>query len=169
MQMIDDPVGKTKFEALYIKYRGLMYHVAYQLLRNEPDAEDAVQQSFLSLLRNLDKVQQVDSSETRAYVTIIAEHKAIDIIREKQRLTTVELEDNVYGIAFQPPGDHGYGDAIAALPAQYREVLLLRHAQGYSTREVAEILEISYEAARKLLYRAKEALRNQLGKEDATV
>ena len=59
--------------------------------------------------------------------------------------------------------------AIAHLPAQYREVLLLRHAQGYSTREVAEILELNYDAARKLLYRAKIALKDQLEKEGMSV
>ncbi len=168
-QMIEDPDSRTKFEKIYMQYRGVMYHVAYQVLRNEQDAEDAVQQAFLSILKNLDKVRRVDGPETRAYVTIIAEHKAVDMIRQRGRLTTMEFEEGVYGIAFQPPGDHGIGDAMAGLPAQYREALLLRHAQGYTTQEVAEILELSYEAARKLLYRAKEALKKQLGKEGISI
>lgn len=169
LQMISEPAEKGKFESLYMKYRGMMYHVAFQILHNQADAEDAVHQAFLSILKNMGKIRQVDSPDTRAYVTIITERKAIDTIRDRKRVSLVEYEETMYGIAFEPPGDHGIGDAIAHLPAQYREVLLLRHAQGYSTREVAEILELNYDAARKLLYRAKLALKDQLEKEGMSV
>ena len=111
LQMISEPADKSKFESLYMKYRGMMYHVAYQILRNEADAEDAVHQAFLSILKNMDKIRQVDSPDTRAYVTIITERKAIDTIRDRKRVSLVEYEETMYGIAFEPPGDHGIGDA----------------------------------------------------------
>ena len=46
METADD---RTRFEALYLAYRGLMYHVAYHILKNPQDAEDAVHQSFVKL------------------------------------------------------------------------------------------------------------------------
>lgn len=168
-QMIDSPEDKTKFEQLYLTYRGLMYNVAYQILQHEHDAEDAVHQAFLSMLKNIGKISQVNCPKTRAYAVIIVERKAIDIIRNRKHLSDAEFDENTFGIEIPLPGDHGIHAAIAQLPAQYREVLLLRHGQGYSTREVAQLLDLSYEAARKLLYRAKIALKNQLEKDGAAI
>ena len=63
-----------------------------------------------------------------------------------------------------PCGD-ALADAMGRLPPRYREALLLRHACGYSTRETAALLELSFAAAQKLLYRAREALRAELERE----
>ena len=50
LQMIESDEDKSKFEQLYIMYKGLMFHVAMKILKNEFDAEDAVHQAFLSLI-----------------------------------------------------------------------------------------------------------------------
>lgn len=168
-QMIDCPEDKTKFEQLYLTYRGLMYNVAFQILHNEHDAEDAVHQAFLSMLKNVGKISQVNCPKTRGYAVIIVERKSIDIIRGRRTLSEGEFDESLFGFSFPLPGDGGLSDAIARLPAQYREVLLLRHAHGYDTREVAELLDVSYEAARKLLYRSKTALKILLEKEGITL
>lgn len=168
-QMIDCPEDKTKFEQLYLTYRGLMYNVAFQILHNEHDAEDAVHQAFLSMLKNVGKISQVNCPKTRGYAVIIVERKSIDIIRGRRTLSEEEFDESLFGFSFPLPGDGGLSDAIARLPAQYREVLLLRHTHGYDTREVAELLDVSYEAARKLLYRAKTALKILLEKEGITL
>lgn len=169
VQMLESQDEKTKFEQLYLKYRNAMYYAADQILQNQQDAEDAVQQAFLSIIKNMDKIHGVDSAETYGYVVIIAERKAIDLIRQRGHFSAMDFESACFGVTMDVPGDGGVGDAIARLPAQYREVLLLRHAHGYSTKEISEILELSYEAARKLLYRAKIALKNQLDKEGAAL
>ena len=64
-----------------------------------------------------------------------------------------------------PPCGDTLADAMGRLPPRYREALLLRHACGYSTRETAALLELSFAAAQKLLYRARDALRAELEKE----
>ena len=46
LQMIDTPEERSKFEQIYLEYKGLMFHVAYDILHNEQDAEDAVHQGF---------------------------------------------------------------------------------------------------------------------------
>lgn len=55
LQMIESDEDKSKLEQLYIMYKGLMFHVAMKILKNEFDAEDAVHQAFLSLIENLKK------------------------------------------------------------------------------------------------------------------
>jgi sigma-70 region 2 family protein len=44
---------RTKFETIYLAYRGLMYHVAYYILKNPQDAEDVVHQSFVKLAERM--------------------------------------------------------------------------------------------------------------------
>lgn len=167
LQMIESKQDRSKFEQLYEKYKGLMFYVANQVLHNESDAEDAVHEAFVSLLKNLQKISDVERPETRSYVIVTAERKAIDVLRVRQRAPVLELNEAVRGLELPLPGDSGLADAMAKLPARYREVLLLRYDSGFSTREIAQILDLKREAAQKLLWRAKGALQKQLEQEDS--
>ena len=67
------------------------------------------------------------------------------------------------GIMVSLPDDgDDLAQAMAKLPRRYQDILLLRYDNGYSTRELAKMLGMSYAAVRKLLWRAKEALRESL-------
>lgn len=96
--MIESDEDKSKFEQLYIMYKGLMFHVAMKILKNEFDAEDAVHQAFLSLIENLKKISDVKCPKTRTYIVIITERKAIDIIRSRSKLVDMEFWESTYGI-----------------------------------------------------------------------
>ena len=64
LQMIDTSEDRSKFEQLYLEYRGLMFHAANQILHNEQDAEDAVHQAFLSIAQHIQNIDQPISPET---------------------------------------------------------------------------------------------------------
>ena len=53
VQMIETPQDKSKFEAIYEEYYGLMYHTAYKYLKHEQDAEDAVHHAFVKIAENI--------------------------------------------------------------------------------------------------------------------
>ena len=59
LQMIDAPEDKHKFEILYMKYRGLMFYIANQILTNKQDAEDAVHTAFVSIAENIQKIDNL--------------------------------------------------------------------------------------------------------------
>ena len=162
LQMIESEEDRSKFEALYTRYRNLMFSVALKILRDSYDAEDAVHQAFVSVIDHLDKVGEVDCPATRSFVVIITENKAIDLIRSRKHLSGEELVESLCGIEIPLPGDGGLADAMAKLPARYREVLLLRYDSGYSTRELADMMDITESSMQKLIWRAKTALRRQL-------
>ena len=162
LQMIESEEDKSKFEKLYNQYRHLMFSVANKILDNQFDAEDAVHQAFVSIIDNLDKIKEVDCPKTKAYVVIITENKAIDIIRSKKHIIEDELIDTLYGIEIPMPGDGGLADAMAKLPARYREVLLLRFDNGYKTKEIAKMMNMTEGSMQKLIWRAKDALHKQL-------
>lgn len=162
LQTLETPDEKAKFEALYRTYCGLMVAVAMKLLGNRADAEDAVHQAFLSILKNMDKISQVDCLKTKSYVVIITEHKALDLLRARKKALPRDFEEEPIGVTIPPPGEDELAAALAKLPARYREILLLHYHHGYSRKELAQMLELSYVAVQQLLWRAKDALRKQL-------
>ena len=162
LQISENAEDQNRFQMLYERYRGLMFWRAMQILQNENDAEDAVQQAFLSILEHFEKVSSVDCPKTRAYVVIIAESKAIDLLRIRKHLAyDVELE-TLPGPEIMITDGSELAQAMARLPARYRQVLLLRYDIGYSTRELAKLFSMTEMTTQKLLWRAKRALENEL-------
>ena len=166
LQMIETEEDRVKFKELYERYRGWMFHAANQILRNQDDAEDAVHEAFVTIIKNLEKIGEIDCPKTRSFIVIIVESKAIDIYRKrKRRKETVsydELVDVIAGTEVSLPGDNGLADALVKLNPRYREVILLRHDNGYTTKEIAKIYGMTPSAVEKLLWRAKNALQRQL-------
>ena len=91
LQMIDTPDDRSKFEQIYLEYRGLMFHVANEILHNEQDAEDAVHQAFVNVAKNMEKIGSPNCPKTKGYVVTIAENKAIDLYRRRKRHQMLEL------------------------------------------------------------------------------
>lgn len=166
LQMIDTPEDRSKFEFLYMEYCGLMFHVANKILHNEQDAEDTVHQAFLKVAENIEKIGDPKCPKTQGYIVTIAENKAIDLYRRRQKRQVVELSDDLPGVTAIYEGENTLAACILKLPARYREVILLRYYQGYSVKEVAAILGLSLSAASKLNQRAKNRLRELYEKED---
>lgn len=166
LQMLETDADKSKFERIYVQYRGLMLRVANSILHNEQDAEDTIHQAFLAILNNLDKISAVDCPETQSYIVIITEHKAIDLIRDRKKVVNIGDDETELGLEVPMPGDSPLADALAKLPPRYREVLLLRFDNGYSTREIAAMLGMEHGAVQKLIWRAKDALEKHM-EEDA--
>lgn len=158
LQQIDEHHDKDKFEKIYRKYYKLMFYVANQVLHNRHDAEDAVHGAFINIAENIMKIDEVECPKTQNYVVTIAEHKAIDIYRKKQRFLEVETNEEVEGISVEYDGENQLARCILQLPVRYKEIILLRYYQGFSTKEMAQILGITESNASKLLQRAKAKL-----------
>lgn len=162
MQMIETEEDCSKFEQVYLMYRGLMFHVAMNILHNESDAEDAVHQAFISIIENIHRVSDPNCPKTRAYAVIIAERKAIDIYRQRATDNTVSFDEANCGMEIEPPGDHGLADSMARLPTRYREVLLLHYYNGFSVREIAKAMGMKKGTVQKMIWRAKTALQKEM-------
>lgn len=164
LAVIDEPAQKTKFETVYHQYRGLMYYVAYRILNNASDAEDAVHDAFIKIAENMKKISDPVCPKTQSYVVTIVENKAIDLYRRKQRLGALPLEETEE-LSVSPQEPMGLAECILKLPPNYRQVILLKYHQGFSCEEIAAMLGITLSAAQKLDQRAKEKLRQIAEKE----
>ena len=159
LQAIDDPEDRTRFEAMYSAYRGLMFHAANRILQNPQDAEDAVHLAFLSLANH--RLPAELGPQARHLAAVTAERKAIDLYRARKRRPETELEENLPGCA-PPPSDGTLAGAMAALPPRYRETLLLKYYNGYSAAEIGELLGTTAANVRQILARAKRKLAEEL-------
>lgn len=162
LQAIDDPQDRTRFEAMYSAYRGLMFHVANRVLQNPQDAEDAVHLAFLSLASC--RLPSELGPQARHLAAVTAERKAIDLYRAQKRRPEVALgeeEESLPGCA-PPPSDGTLAGAMAALPPRYREALLLKYYNGYSAAEIGDLLGTTAANARQIIARAKKKLAEEL-------
>ena len=165
LQMIDSSEDRSKFEQIYIEYRELMFYVANRILDNDQDAEDAVHEAFVNVAENIQKIGEPKCPKTKGFVVTVVENKAIDLYRKRKRRQIVELTEEIRGFSPVYEGQNALTACILKLPARYREVILLRYHQGYSVKEVASILGISFAAASKLDQRAKNKLKDLYEKE----
>lgn len=147
---------RPKLERLYLEYRSVMFCAANEILHNEHEAEDAVQQAFMKIAENLDKVPDELSNKTKAFVVTIAENTAIDRYRKLKRHGDCELCEQSCGIEANSADE--LVSCILKLPARYRQFILLKYYHGYSTREIAKLLGMSSAAASKTAQRAKQRL-----------
>lgn len=168
LQTLDSPRCRQRFEAVYTACKGRMLALARRYLPVREDAEDAVHQAFVSLAERFDRLERLSDAELEAYMVVVVERKAIDILRRQARQSSLPFDENMPLVMPAPCGSP-LADAMGRLAPRCREALLLRYGYGYSTRETASLLGVSVAAAQKALQRAKHALQAELEREEATI
>jgi RNA polymerase sigma-70 factor (ECF subfamily) len=150
--------------ALVDQYAGALYRVAYSVLRNSTDAEDAVQEAFLRVLRHRDTLAEV--RDQRVWLIRIVWNVALD---RKRRAKTRPETDDVSELARVLPSTGLSAEELAAaaehhahvlgcveqLPAKEREVLLLSAFEELTSVEIAAVLDITESSVRSRLFRAR--------------
>ncbi len=172
------------FEALTTRHEQRVYSLAMRMLRQEQDAEDVTQQTFLSALENLQNFRGEAGFST--WLLRIASHAALKVIRKHRGLDTVSLEEAT------EPSDQSdtiphpefiadwrqspeklvqtreiqrlLDEALGQLDEKHRLVFLLRDVEGLSVKETAETLGLSEANTKVRLLRARLQLREQLTK-----
>ncbi len=172
-----DENTRLKAERLYEKYRCLMFSEAYKILQDKQHAEDAVQQSFIKIIKNMHKIDENNCPRTRNFMVIICVNVAKSIYNKSLYLNkhdyTVENMDADIADTGNDPLDilvdkdsvKQVTKAIEALSPIYRDILLLKRAYGYSQKEIAELMELPEETVKKRLARARKMLSQVLERE----
>ncbi|WP_343097458.1 RNA polymerase sigma factor, partial [Clostridioides difficile] len=93
LAMLELEEDKIKFEKIYEKYRQIMFYVANKILKDDHLSEDAVHNAFLRIIKNIDKIDEVDSPRTKAFIVIIVERIAIDFYRKRKREKVSDIEE----------------------------------------------------------------------------
>ena len=150
------------FGALVDSYEGKLYNVALQITRSREDAMDATQSAFV---KAYEKLHTFDPSyRFFSWIYRIAINEALNLTRRKGAATSAEL-DSLLG-PDDPERDtidreavrHLYA-ALDGLSPEHRAVIVLKHLQGLSYRETAEVLDISEDRVKSRLFTARKRLR----------
>jgi RNA polymerase sigma-70 factor, ECF subfamily len=156
--------GDDALAALVDQYASSLYRVAYSVLRNPADAEDAVQETFLRVLRHRDSLGEV--RDHRVWLIRIVWNIVLD---RKRRAKTRPETDDVSELARVLPSTGLSAEELAAaaqhhahvlacvetLPVKEREVLMLSAFEELTSVEIAEVLNITESSVRSRLFRAR--------------
>lgn len=156
-------------EAAVREHARLVYRIAYSVLRNPADAEDAAQEVFLRMLRYGRKISRI--SDQKAWLARITWRVAVER-RGKIAKTTAGAEQPVESlvscghsadrILLEQERTAVLERLISALPPPLRDVVVLSTLQEIAPLEVASMLGISEAAVRSRAFRAREILRGKL-------
>ena len=152
-------------EALYALYEQKMYYEAYRVLRDEYLAEDAVQEAFLRLIRNRDKLGDCDSLRVRRYVYKTVRCAALDIYRKqkKNRENFCEWDERAEKVCFEESLDtNTLLSVLNELPQKYFFVIKCLFFDGLTAKETAAVLKISEACVRKRCERARKLLKEKI-------
>ena len=151
------------FERLYRKHAGDVYRYALVVLRNQADAEDVTQTTFLNAYRAMEKGERPRSPEN--WLIAIAHNVCRQRFRQSQRRPTeVVYEDELAETIVEEDAlsAEDIRRALGHLSFNQRSALVMRELEGRSYQEIAEILGVTLSAVETLIFRARRALREQL-------
>ena len=160
LQMLDTPEEKMRFEQIYLKYRGLMYHVADSILHDHQEAEDAVHNAFMKIIKNFSKFQNTPAKDLAPQITVIARNEAISLLRKKPDAAQLEDWTGLAETSETVSDYHSLVDSFTRLPQTYRAVMEMKLLLGYSDGEIAAKLGLSKTAVSTRVSRGRQLLRD---------
>ena len=169
---------RDAYRLLVERHSRNIFRVAYRVLNNEQDADEVVQETFLRAFRALGKFEQRSVFSTWIYR--IAMNCALDMKKKAKRrvgeLTIAEEPEPESGevqvesksvpqdrVVFSDRVRREVEQAMQQLTGVERAAFTLRHLEGHSIEEIAEILEIEQNAAKNRIFRAVKKMREALG------
>ncbi len=169
LMTIENNQSKDILENIYLKYHKKMYYIAYEVLKNEHDAQDVVQTSIIKLLKYIDKINDVECNETKSLIATIVRHTAIDLYRKKKKQPLINYEKassladesapSLDDMVIRLSDAKMLAEQLSKLKSEYADILTLKYYYDFDDKEIAKILGISYGNVRIRLNRAKTKLK----------
>jgi len=157
---------EKQFHSEYLSLSEALYRVAFYILEDQQEAEDALQELFLKLWKNRDCLDGIRNA--KAYAMTLLRNLCLDRIRKASRISDEEVPEDI-GNGFDP--DRAMDEkerlekvlaAIKSLPDKQRKVLTLRTIEGLSYEEITERTGMNYLTLRVMLSRARRTLKNTI-------
>ena len=171
---------QAAFTELVRRYEGKVYQLALRLTGNQMDANDVIQEVFLSVYQKLHTFR--GQAAFSSWLYRITANASFAKLNQRKRAAAVSIDDVMPAVEGQSPGGTfsewsqkpdtilfnqearaALEKAINDLPEEFRTVVILRDVENQSNQEVAEILNLSVAAVKSRLHRARLALRRTLG------
>lgn len=162
------------FESLILSCKGKAYNIACRYMKNEEDAMDVLQESFIKIYRHLDKFNEQSQFDTWVYRIVV--NAANDMLRKnksKSPMDSIYKNDDYEDVVIDIPDKSSRPDQLLEQKEEsnyilqclekvghdHKEILILRDIRGFSYDEIAEILECSMGTVKSRLSRARQNLK----------
>ncbi len=155
---------------VYNRYYKAMYNIAYRIVKDSFEAEDIMQDSFLTAFTKLDSLK--DTLTFGSWLKRIVTNNSIYHYKKNSKYDEVPLDDVLYKVEDSDGITSDYEltnlkakqvlETMKSLKDSYRVSLTLHLIEGYDYEEISDILNISYANCRTTISRAKESLRHKL-------
>ena len=175
LAIVETPDERSLFEQIYYTYRKQMFFVANGILDDENLAEDALQEAFLGIAKQITLFRDMPEQNRKAYVLTAAKNAAINIGKQEQRIKQYHTgfdeaaissySDQVLEEQIFRETNQGLHSVISKLPTFQRDILMLRYANNMNCAQIAIALKKKPSTVRKELSRARKALRSGCKKE----
>lgn len=162
---LESDEDRELFVFIYEHYRARMEQTAIRILGLQSDAEDALQNTFMQVIRHFEKVYLIPREELIFWLISIVKNESLMILRKRKKEIQFENWDLVTEIAEDVTSYNELVDLFRNLPETYRSVLEMKILLGYTDREIAEHLNISETAVSTRASRGRELLRKIMEKE----
>ncbi len=155
---------------VYNRYYKAMYNIAYRIVKDSFEAEDIMQDSFLTAFTKLESLK--DTATFGSWLKRIVTNNSIYHYKKNSKYEEVNLDDVLYKVENNDGVISDYEftnlkarqvlETMKSLKENYRISLTLQLIEGYDYEEISEIMNISYANCRTTISRAKESLRHKL-------
>lgn len=153
------------FKKVFLPYHQKLYRVAYRIVQNTANAEDIVQDTYIKLWNKRDEMNGIDNPE--AFAVIILRNTCLDYLRKTKNDYHTSYEADIPESVSLPAQIELQDDAkyvkhlINKLPDQQRQVIMLKHWDGYSDEEIEGMTGLSPGNVRTILSRARKTIKEQ--------
>jgi RNA polymerase sigma-70 factor (ECF subfamily) len=160
------PAERPPFAEIVRQHQGMVFSIAWHLLRDRALAEELAQDVFLQLHRHLDELQS--PAHVAFWLKKVACHRAIDCARRRKLRPQVNIEDVPEPSTPAAPADPLLSEMlrrlIGSLPEKQRMALILRYQEDMDPAEIAEVLKVPVRTIKSQLQRSLATLRQKLSR-----
>lgn len=149
--------------SLYKRHVDMVYQICLMLLKNVPDAEDAVQTVFRRVMERTEPFQSPDHE--KAWLITTARNECRNQLRHWWRRSRAD-ESELDKLSWEQPEDGELWELVLSLPEQERMAVYLCYYQGYAAGEAAELMGKNPSTVRSWLFRARRRLKDLLEEAD---
>lgn len=165
LAMLETDEDRQRFAELYSQCSGVIEKTAKRILKNQHDAEDAVQNAFMQIIRHFEKVYKIPCDDLPFWCISIVKNEANMILRKRNKTVPLEEWDAAIGDAEMASAYHDIVKLFSRIPETYRAALEMRILLDYSGKEIADHLGISETAVNTRISRGRALLRELVEKE----
>ncbi len=168
---------QSAFRTLVEKYETRAFWIAYHMVGHVEDAQDVVQEAFIRVHRAIPRFRVGKRFYTWFYQIVV--HLAIDALRKRRERRDMDVDEageiqaSVQDVAERLAQDEASArvqDLLRRLPPRERAILILRDIEGFSAKEIADIIHSNHGTVRWWLFLARKSFRREwerrFGKED---